>query len=155
MLAGEANVTSITAVDISADDVAVANEYFRESRLGDRVRCVVGDVRDEDMVRKLGKFDLVYSTLSLHHWRDPAKAVGNLWDAVNEEGVLYVCDFRGVWWARLLHVGDKGIDPADSLTPDEIEAIFLELGVDDFRVSTGFPSFLQSVTAWKKSKESS
>ena len=149
MLAGDANVTSITAVDIAADDVAVANEILRAGGLGDRVRCLVGDVHDQAMIRGLGKFDVVYSTLSLHHWMDPARAVGNLWEAVAEDGVLYVCDFRRVWWGRLLRFRDKGIDSAGSLGPGEIEAIFRGLGVVDFTVRTGFPPFLQSVTAWK------
>ncbi len=82
MLAEDASVTTITAVDISPDNVAVASEYFSERGLEGRIRCLAGDVHDGDMMRGLGQFDCVYSILSLHHWGDPAGAVGNLWRAV-------------------------------------------------------------------------
>jgi len=59
---------NITAVDLSLDMATVANEYINERKLQDRINYVVGDVGDQDMMEGLGKFDLVYSTFSLHHW---------------------------------------------------------------------------------------
>ena len=148
MLAEDTSVKSITAVDISADDVAVANEYFRQAGLEKRIRCLVGDVQDEDLMRGLGRFDLVYSTLSLHHWRDPAGAVGSLWSAVKEGGALYICDFRRVWWARFLRFKGKGVHFEGSFTPAMVGTIFREQGIANFRIRTRF-FILQSVTAWK------
>jgi tRNA1(Val) A37 N6-methylase TrmN6 len=53
---------TVTAVDLSPDMAAVANEYIIESKLADRIHYVVGDVHDEKLVQGLGKFNLVYST---------------------------------------------------------------------------------------------
>jgi len=149
MVAEDGSATSITAVDISADDITVASEYVRERRLEDRIRCLVGDVYDQNMMRELGKFDLVYSAFSLHHWKDPIKSIGNLWNAVRDNGVLYICDFRRVWWANFLSFRGKGVHSRDSYTPAEIGAILRELGIANYKIKTSFPFFLQSVTAWK------
>lgn len=148
MLAEDGGVASITAVDISADDVAVCGEYVRERGLEGRVRCLVGDVHDADVMRRLGQFDLVYSTLALHHWSDPAVAVGHLWGAVREGGALYLCDFRRVWWARFLRFKGKGIHLEGSLTTAEIAALFSQQGVASFKIRTR-AAVLQSATAWK------
>lgn len=148
MLAEDAIATSITAVDISADDVVVCSEFVRERGLASRVRCLAGDVLDEDLMQGLGQFDLVYSTLALHHWRDPARAVGQLWGAVKEGGALYICDFRRVWWARFLRFKGKGIHFEGALTPAMIGTVFREEGIANFRIRTRF-FILQSVTAWK------
>ena len=88
----------ITAVDLSAQMADVACEYFSSHHLQDRINYIVCDVRDENIIPELGKFDLVYSTLSLHHWREPKKVIRNLWQIVKDNGVLYICDFKRVWW---------------------------------------------------------
>jgi len=137
---------SITAVDLSPDMAAVANEYIRERKLEDRIRYLVGDVSDENMMQGLGKFDLVYSAFSLHHWRDPDKSISNLWNAVRDNGVLYIYDFKRGWWLRLLPVIDF---LSAAYTPQEIRAILQELGINNHKIKTLFPSFLQSITVRK------
>ncbi len=148
MLAEDPNVLTVTAVDASADDVAVANEYLSQRGLQGRVRCLVGDVHDQDFMRRLGTFDVVYSTLALHHWANPAAAVANLWAALGEGGALYICDFRRVWWARFLHVGNKGIHYQNSLTSTELTILGTQ-GIGNFIIRKRL-SFLQSITAWKQ-----
>ena len=137
---------SITAVDLSPDMAAVANEYIRERKLEDRIRYLVGDVSDENMMQGLGKFDLVYSAFSLHHWRDPDKSISNLWNAVRDNGVLYIYDFKRGWWSCLLPVIDF---LSAAYTPEEIRAILQELGINNHKIKTLFPSFLQSITVRK------
>jgi len=137
---------SITAVDLSPDMAAVANEYIRERKLEDRIRYLVGDVSDENMMQGLGKFDLVYSAFSLHHWRDPDKSISNLWNAVRDNGVLYKYDFKRGWWSCLLPVIDF---LSAAYTPEEIRAILQELGINNHKIKTLFPSFLQSITVRK------
>jgi len=141
---------SITAVDLSLDMMAVANEYINERKLQDRIHYVVGDVGDQDMMERLGKFDLVYSTFSLHHWKDPETSISNLWNAVKDKGILYIHDFKRVWWLCFLPLKGGEIDSIRaSYTPKEIRAILQNLGIVDYRIKTSFPFFLQSVIAWK------
>jgi len=141
---------TITAVDISPDMAAVANEYINERKLQDRIHYLVGDVGDQDMMEGLGKFDLVYSTFSLHHWKDPGISISNLWSAVKDKGILFIHDFKRVWWLCFLPLkgGEIGSVRA-SYTPEEIRIILQELGVTNYKIKTLFPFFLQSIIACK------
>lgn len=141
---------SITAIDLSPDMMAVANEYINERKLQDRIHYLVGDVGDQDMMEGLGKFDLVYSTFSLHHWKDPGTSISNLWNAVTDKGILYIHDFKRVWWLCFLPLkgGEIGSVRA-SYTPEEIRVILQELGIINYKIKTLFPFFLQSIIACK------
>lgn len=140
----------ITAVDLSPHMAAVAKEYIEERKLQDRIRYLVGDATDEKVIRRLGKFDLVYSAFSLHHWKDPEKAISNLWNAVRDKGVLYIHDFKRVWWSYFLPLKGGAIDSLRaSYRPKEIKAIFKKIGISEYRIKTPFPFFLQSIIAWK------
>ena len=141
---------SITAIDLSPDMVAVASEYINERKLQDRIHYFVGDVGDQDMMERLGKFDLVYSTFSLHHWKDPETSISNLWNAVKDNGILYIHDFKRVWWLCFLPLkgGEIGSVRA-SYTPEEIRVILRELGIINYKIKTLFPFFLQSIIACK------
>ena len=141
---------SITAIDLSPDMAAVANEYINERKLQDRIHYLVGDVGDQDMMEGLGKFDLVYSTFSLHHWKDPGISISNLWNAVKDNGILYTHDFKRVWWLCFLPLkgGEIGSVRA-SYTPEEIRVVLQELGITNYKIKTLFPFFLQSIIACK------
>ncbi|MGD8397324.1 MAG: class I SAM-dependent methyltransferase [Anaerolineae bacterium] len=59
----------VTGVDLSDEMLAEAERYTARSGLADRVRFKKGDVARIPFPD--GSLDLVVSTLSLHHWRDP------------------------------------------------------------------------------------
>ena len=142
--------TNITAVDLSSDMAAVAAEYITENRLEDRIRYLVGDVSDEKMVQKLGKFNFVYSTFSLHHWQEPEKSLHNLWKAVADNGRLYIYDFRRIGWLCSLPFGGGEIESMrTSFSPKEIRGIMGKIGVTDYKIRTSFPFLFQTLVAWK------
>lgn len=150
MLAREYPDISITAVDISPNMAVVANEHIVENQLQDRISYVVGDVNDCDFVQKLGKFDFVYSTFSLHDWKPPDDAIRNLWEAVGENGILYTHDFRRLGLLCALPIKDGAIDSMRAAySPDEIKAIFQRTGITDFRIKNAFPYLFLSVIARK------
>jgi SAM-dependent methyltransferase len=155
MMAREYPEITITAVDLSPDMADAAKEYISENKLTDRIDYVIGDVNDRELMQRLGKFDLVYSTYSLHHWKDPENALRNLWDAVAEGGVLYIYDFRR---SRLLgRLPFKGglIDSMKAaFTPDEMRAVMKKIGATNCKIESGFPGLMQSVTARKASEYS-
>jgi SAM-dependent methyltransferase len=140
----------ITTIDISADMVEVANEYVKEKKLDDRITCLVGDVQDEDMMKGLGTFDLVYSAYSMHHWADREKSLRNIWNAVAEGGMMYIYDLRRIWLFSIMpsHGEDSGSMRA-SFKPAESAALMRQLNISNFKVKSGFPFFLQSIIAWK------
>jgi len=141
---------SITAVDLSLDMATVANEYINERKLQHRIHYVVGDAGDQDMMEGLGKFDLVYSTFSLHHWKDPETSISNLWNAVKDKGTLYIHDFKRVWWLCFWPLKGGEIDSIRaSYTPKELRTTLQKLGITDYEIKTVFPFFLQSIIARK------
>ncbi len=61
---------TVTGVDPSADMIAAARRKL--ARFGDRATAVTGDAADLPFTD--GAFDLIVSSLSLHHWDRPADA---------------------------------------------------------------------------------
>jgi len=150
MIARRKPDSEITAVDISPDMIAVAEEFIREKQLEKRIHCLPGDVGDEQFMRKLGTFALVYTTFSLHHWKDPDVSIRNLWDAVQPGGALYILDFRRIEWLCSLPVKWGELDSfRAAYSAQEIEAIFRRTGITSFQIRTSFPYFLQTVIARK------
>jgi SAM-dependent methyltransferase len=140
MLAREYPDISITAVDILPTMATVASEYITENGLKDRINYVVGDVNDSDFMRKLGKFDFVCSTFSLHDWKPPDNAIGNLWEAVGENGALYLHDFRRLGFLRFLPVNDEGLKSMQAAyTPDEVRDVLARTGITDYTIKNAFP----------------
>ena len=151
MIAEDNPDVHITAVEISSDMVTVAREYIEERKLEDRIRFVTLDATDEELMEELGEFDLIYSTLAMHHWKDPEKVISNLLKVVGAEGVLYIHDLRRVWWLYYLPLHNSGF--IDSIraayTPDEIKTIFRKLGINRYEIKRAFPYFMQSIIVRK------
>ncbi|HIE32410.1 MAG TPA: class I SAM-dependent methyltransferase [Methanosarcinales archaeon] len=151
MIAEDNPDVHITAVEISPDMVTVARCYIEERKLEDRIRFVVGDSADERMMEGLGEFDLVYSTLAMHHWKDVEKVIGNLLKVVGDNGVLFIHDLRRVWWLYYLPLHNSGF--IDSIRaaymPDEIRTILQRLGMDRYEIKRRFPYFMQSIIVRK------
>jgi 2-polyprenyl-3-methyl-5-hydroxy-6-metoxy-1,4-benzoquinol methylase len=141
---------NITAIDLSPDMATVAEEYISKNRLESRIRYLVGDVSDEKMLQKLGQFNFVYSTFSLHHWKTPEKSLHNLWNAVAENGMLYIYDFKRIGWLCSLPLKSREIDSMRaSYSPSEIKDILGKIGITDYRIKTSFPFLFQSVVVQK------
>jgi 2-polyprenyl-3-methyl-5-hydroxy-6-metoxy-1,4-benzoquinol methylase len=150
MMAREHPDITITAVDLSPDMAEVANEYIAENRLAGRITYVVGDVGDRELMENLGKFALVYSTFSLHHWESAEDSIRNLWSAVGDNGVLYIHDFRRLWLMSCLPFKGGAIDSMKAAySPDEIRAVLRKTGITDYRIRNRFPFLIQSVVARK------
>lgn len=151
MMLAQANPgISITAIDISPEMVEVASEYVKENRLEGRIQYLVGDVADEELIKGLGDFDLVYSSYSLHDWQEPEKSIRNLWRAVGDKGLLYIYDFRKMAWLRFLPI-KSGEKDAILATPSsrKMQATLKAAGITDFSIKTRFPFLHQTIIARK------
>lgn len=148
MLARQNPEVHITAIDLSPGMATVANEYISKNGLENRIRYLVGDVSDEKMLEKLGKFNFVYSTFSMHDWKAPENSLHNLWNAVEGNGVLYIYDFRRIGWLCSLPLKIKEIEPMRAAySPNEIRDILRKVGITDCRITTSFPFLFQSIVA--------
>jgi predicted O-methyltransferase YrrM len=150
MLAREYPDIKITAVDLSPDMAEVAREYIAANRLEDRISYIVGDVGDGEFMRRLGKFDLVYTTFCLHDWKPPDDAIRNLWEAVKDNGVLYLHDFRRMGFLRILPIKDKGFEAMKAAyVPGEIKTVLQKTGITNYMIRDRFPFIYLSVIARK------
>lgn len=140
MIARRRPDVSITGLDISPEMVEIARRGAAEKGLEDRVRFLVGDGGDESRLRELGEFDLVYSTYSMHHWKDAKQTVTALLGVLKKGGALLIHDFRPVWWLYYLPFnGGHWESLRASLKPSEIRAMLEELGVERYEVKNEFP----------------
>ena len=136
----------ITGVDLSTDMVTVAEEYIRREGLGERVRFVAGDAMDADLLRSLGKFDLIYSTLSMHHWEKPAQVIQNLMTSLSDGGTLFIYDLRRVWWLYWIRTREGFFDSIRAaFLPGEIRDMLCNLGIISFEVRSEFPCMLSVI----------
>jgi ubiquinone/menaquinone biosynthesis C-methylase UbiE len=80
----------LIGVDISPDMITAAGHNL--ARYGERATVRVGDVASLPLPD--GRVDLVVSSLSLHHWADPAAAVPELARGLRPGGQAYLYDIR-------------------------------------------------------------
>ena len=88
-LAGRRPDLRLVGIDLSADMVAAAGRNL--AGFGDRASVRTADVTDLPFAD--GEFDLVVSSISLHHWDHPEAAVGELARVLRPGGRLVVYDF--------------------------------------------------------------
>jgi predicted O-methyltransferase YrrM len=131
--------SEITAVELSADMIHIATKYITEKGLSNKVQFVEGSVEDESLIQKLGKFDLIYTTFSMHHWKNPVTSIRILYNALRDDGLLFIYDFERNWLAYLPL--ERGIRESirASYTPKEIESMMKELQVENYQIKKRFP----------------
>jgi ubiquinone/menaquinone biosynthesis C-methylase UbiE len=85
---------SLSGVDLSPDMVSVAKTNARRAGFADRIALLVGDVTNPPYPDR--SFDLIVSTLSMHHWPDPTAATAELARVLRPGGSIWIYDFRFV-----------------------------------------------------------
>lgn len=138
------------ALELSPDMVRFAGNHMKEEGLEDRVHILQGNAECTGMLQSLGPFDLVYSTFSLHHWKRPLRVIKNLYRTVADKGVLLIHDLIRVWW--LYHLPrQKGFIESvrAAYAPKEIQDMFNQLDIRNYRLKIPFPYFWMSVVAKK------
>jgi SAM-dependent methyltransferase len=98
MIAQKYPQVELTALELSPDMAAVGQELLKSKELENRIKFVVGNAANAELLQSLGKFDLIYSTYTLHHWEHPRQVIDNLMTALVDDGVLFIHDLRRVWW---------------------------------------------------------
>jgi len=125
----------LIGLEYSKDMINVAEKYFAGKGTSDRIKYVYGPVEDSDLIKSLGKFDVIYSTFSLHHWKDPLKGINNLFDALSDNGTMFIYDFvrGGLLYYLPLR---KGLweSVRASYKKEEIEEFLRELNIKDYTI---------------------
>ena len=146
MMAEKDPTAQITAIDISPDMVGLASKYVKEKGLEHRVRFVLGDAADRALFESLGRFDLVYSTFSVHHWKDPERCLENIRKAARDGGAVYLCDLNRVWWLGLVPFGGREVRQLrGAYSSEELRTILEKAGFRSFNIRKHYAGLLQSV----------
>jgi SAM-dependent methyltransferase len=88
----------VTGVDIAPDMVQRASKLAARSGVADRVAFGVGDVAALPFGE--ASFEVVVSTLSAHHWPDPARGLAEIHRVLRPGGVVWIYDLAD-WITRL------------------------------------------------------
>jgi ubiquinone/menaquinone biosynthesis C-methylase UbiE len=90
--------TEVVGIDLAEAMIARADERTRAERLDGRVRFVLADAA----ALPLGdaSFDVVVSTLSLHHWAEPATVFAEVARVLRPGGVALIYDLRPFAYLR-------------------------------------------------------
>ncbi len=135
----------ITALEISTDMVTIGEEYIKNKGLQGQIKFIKGDAVDNETINKLGEFDLIYCTYSLHHWENPRKVIDNLMSNLGDNGVLYLYDLRRAWWLYWIPIHNGFFNSIRAAyVRREIEEMLASFHTDCYEIRYEFP-FMQSV----------
>jgi ubiquinone/menaquinone biosynthesis C-methylase UbiE len=88
----------VVGVDLAEAMIDRASERSRAERLDQRVRFQLADAAALPLAD--GSFDVVVSTLSLHHWSDPAAVFAEIARVLHPGGLALIYDLRPFAYTR-------------------------------------------------------
>lgn len=136
LIAQKFKPASITGLECSADMISTAAEFLKETKTETKIDFVTGVVEDTKTIQSLGKFDMIYTTYSMHHWDDVQKGIKNLYDALDKNGVLFIFDYYRngfYYYFKMKRRVRESIRAA--FRPNEIEQMLSVLGITDYKIS--------------------
>lgn len=82
----------VIGIDISSDMVKIARKNAEKAKLSDRVKFIAGDANK--MLFENSLFELVISTGSLHHWKQPLRVLNEIYRVLKNRGEAWIYDLR-------------------------------------------------------------
>src|SRR6266567_3981354 len=115
----------VYGIDLSEDMIRLAREHAKREQLEERVHFAIGDVAHLPYPDHY--FDLIVSTISMHHWYELEQPLRELYRVLRPGGRLWIYDFR--------FIKVQTVVKAQVLTP------FAETPLERLFVRTGFFPF--------------
>ncbi len=141
----------ITGIDLSGEMLTKAETCTRQVGLGHRTAFKMGDVAQLPFPDQ--SLDLVVSTLSLHHWRDPVVVFDEVARVLRPGGAFVIFDLRrdvaAPFWLLLWFVTRVVVPPAlrrvneplssraAAYTPAEATQLVRQSRLTGWRITTG------------------
>ncbi|MBA2634869.1 MAG: class I SAM-dependent methyltransferase [Chloroflexi bacterium] len=91
-IAGRCPSCRVLGIDLAPEMLRTAARRAAEAGVSERVDFKVSDAAQLPLAD--GSIDAAVSTLSLHHWRDPAAVLRELWRVVRPGGRVFIYDTR-------------------------------------------------------------
>lgn len=117
-----------TGIDLSNESLAICRKRFNVYQLPGTF--LQGDITDQDFLKQLGEFDLVYSYGVLHHYPGMRQHIEHISELVAPGGELrFMVYARNSWKYAMIQKGldqfeaQAGCPYADAYTKEEIEEI--------------------------------
>ena len=82
----------VYGIDLSEDMIRLAGEHAKREQLEERVHFAVGNVAH--LPYPDHSFDLIVSTISMHHWYEMEQPLRDLYRVLRPGGRLWIYDFR-------------------------------------------------------------
>jgi ubiquinone/menaquinone biosynthesis C-methylase UbiE len=96
-------------IDPSSYMVRISNKRAKKTNLSNRITFSLGSSHD---IPFKGPFDIIYSTMSFHHWKDKEKAVTDIMHLLAEDGkfLIYEASPEGGFNRKLVksHLMSRG-----------------------------------------------
>jgi ubiquinone/menaquinone biosynthesis C-methylase UbiE len=131
----------VFGLDISSSMILKGEMFAKEQRLNNlQFKLMdVHNLRFDD-----NSVDLIISHGSLHHWKDPKEVFSQIYRVLKNNGIGFIADLRRDAPLDLVEEVASLLNPAQrrgflssveaSFLPDELEALFLQIGIKDFRI---------------------
>jgi ubiquinone/menaquinone biosynthesis C-methylase UbiE len=84
--------SEIIGVDISTEILKIAKENVEKKVRNQEIKFEIGNA--ENLPFPDDSIDLIVSSLSLHHWLNPSKALKEIYRVLGQEGKCVIFDFR-------------------------------------------------------------
>jgi ubiquinone/menaquinone biosynthesis C-methylase UbiE len=151
LLATELPDIHITCLDSSSGLNQIALDFARKADLDKRISFVVGDIEKPESLKELGTYNMIYSTFSLHHWKDPVAALKQMYGLLSDTGIMVILDLKRVWWLYWVS-SQSGFFQSirASYTTRETRDLLRKADIRNFEIQTVVPFFMHMITAWKQ-----
>jgi len=143
---------SIIGVDVSRGMLKKASENVLRQGLGDRVSFRHGDI--QGLPFDNNSLDFIVSTLSLHHWAEPVKAIQEIDRVLKHGGQFLIFDLRRdsprlfYWLIRfaqrfvlpypMKRINEPTSSALASYTPSEVRSLLLNTSFEKWKIKSGF-----------------
>lgn len=117
---------NITLVDTSSGMIDVVNEKIQNIRVKNMSALQIDISKDLSL---LGKFDVIYTSMVLHHIKDTKTTLKSLYSLLNTGGLLCIIDLTED--DGTFHKMDKNFDGHNGFNQDSLIKLLTEVGFNE------------------------
>ena len=126
------NFSHITLIDISKFMIDNLDFKIENNKINNMVTRQI-DIIENDIDEK---FDVIYSSMALHHIKDTNEILGKFYKLLNSEGYLCIVDLDEEDGS--FHKNDEDFDGHNGFNQEELKQMLINIGFRDVEANTFF-----------------